>query len=386
MRLMLSCSELGLGHVSRLTVLGKKLEARGNELHFFSGGNAYTILKREFKNVYYCTPVSWYENARGIVVSASILNILFPLPRINPEGGKLEVKSSSGLETIHRYYDLRRNILKIKPHVIVSDGDLHALRLASRWHYPSVYITNVIRPSYGFSPVLIPGERFTERYVRNCSKIIVPDLPPPYTICEYNLGDLEDIGVADKTKFVGSFSDVASLESGEHHIFAPISGPSGPRSWLKNVIIPVLSRLETKSVVSLGEYGERKVVKAGNCTIYTWLSSQERSNFMANAKLVIFSGGHNTCLEVVKYAKPSICIPTQPEQFANAKKLQDMWCSIIAKNKDQLMQAIREMEKDIDVYRRNVQKLSRYASKFRGADKTVEIIEEVAHESLGKQG
>lgn len=382
MRLMLSCSELGLGHVSRLMILGKKLESKGNELFFFSGGNAYILLKKEFKNVYHCTPVGWYENAHGIVVSASILNILFPLLRINPENRKFEIKSPSGLETIHRYYDLRRDFLKIKPHVILSDGDLHALRLAWRWHYPSVYITNVIRPSYRFSPLLIPGERFTERYVRSCSKIIVPDVPPPYTVCEYNLGDLEDIGVASKVEFVGSFIDTKSVKGGESYIFAPISGPVGTRLQLKHVVIPILSRLKTESIVSLGEHGEKRVAKVGDCTVYTWLSPQERSEFMANAKLVIFSGGHNTCFEVVKYAKPSICIPTQPEQFANAKKLQDMSCSLIAKDKDQLVQAVREIEKNIDLFKKNVQKLNQYASKFRGVDRAVEIIEKVAQESL----
>lgn len=384
MRLMLSCSELGLGHVSRLMILGKKLAAKGNELFLFSGGKAYNLLKNEFGNVYKCTPVGWYENTYGIIVSASVLNILFPLPRVNPESRKFELKLPSGLETVHRYYDLRKNILKIKPHVIVSDGDLHALRLAWRWHYPSVYITNVIRPSYSFSSLLIPGERFTERYVRNCSKIIIPDVPPPYTICEYNLGDLKDIGVADKVEFVGSFIDVTPVKGGESHIFAPISGPAGTKSRLRRVIIPVLSRLSTESIVSLGEHGEKRVTKVGNCTVYTWLSPQERSYFMANAKLVIFSGGHNTCFEVVKYAKPSICIPTQPEQFANAKKLQNMHCSIIARNNDQLEQAVCEIEKNIDFYKKNVQMLNWYASKFRGADIAVEMIEKVAQETLGR--
>lgn len=378
---MLSCTELGLGHVSRLVALGRKLKTRGNELFFFSGGRAYRILEKEFENVYYCTPVGWYENAYGVIVSASILNILFPLPDLNAESGKLRIKLPSGIETIYRYYDLRRSILKIKPDVIISDSDLHALRLAWRWHYPSVYIANVIRPSYSFFPLLILGERFTERYVRSCSKIIVPDVPPPYTICEYNLGDLEDIGVADKVEFVGSFVDVTPIKKGgESHIFVPISGPVGTRSRLKLVIIPVLSRLETESIVSLGEYGEKRVAKVGSCTIYTWLSPRERSNFMANAKLVIFSGGHNTCFEVIKYAKPSICIPTQPEQLANAKKLQDMCCSVIVKNKDKLAQAIREMEKSIDFYKKNVQRLNRYASKFKGVDRAVEIIEKVAQE------
>lgn len=378
MRLMLSCTELGLGHVSRLTVLGKMLKKRGNQLFLFSGGNAYKLLKKEFENVYHCTPVAWYENAWGISVSASLLNILFPLPHFNQEEGRLGIKSPSGLETVHRYYDLRRNILKIKPNLIVSDGDLHALRLAHRWKIPSVYVTNVIRPSYRFSPLLIPGERFTERYVRKCSKIIVPDNPPPYSVCEYNLGNLDAIGVRDKVEFVGAFIDMTPTKTSENHIFASISGPLGTRAKLKQIVIPVLSLLKTKSIVSLGEHGEKNAKKIGNCTIHSWLSQQERREYMAKAKLVIFSGGHTTCFETIKHIKPSICIPTQPEQVANAKKMQDLGCSIIVENKEQLRQAIKEVEEKKDFYKSNVQRLNQYSNKFKGVEKAVEIIEEAA--------
>ncbi|MCS7115534.1 MAG: glycosyltransferase [Nitrososphaerota archaeon] len=373
---MLSCSELGLGHVSRLILLGKKLEAKGHELFLFSGGAAYELLKREFRNVYHCTPVAWYENARGISVSASLFNILFPLPYFNR--GKVEMKTPSGIETIHRYYDLRRNIRKIRPNLIVSDGDLHVLRLAHRWKFSAVYVTNVIRPSYRFNPLLIPGERFTERYVKKCSKIIIPDNPPPYTVCEYNLGNLDDAEVKDKVEFVGSFIDVTPTEGLENHIFAPVSGPLGTRAKLRRVVIPVLSRLKAKSIVSLGEHGDKSVTRIGNCTIFSWLSTQERHEFMANAKLVIFSGGHATCFEVIKHVKPSICIPTQPEQWANAKKMQDMGCSMIAENRTQLAQAIQEMEEKTEFYKRNMKRLNQYSCKFKGVENAVKIIEAAA--------
>src|SRR3989337_2379236 len=102
MRLLYSCSELGLGHASRTVALGKKLKTRGHDVFFFSGAKAFQLLKTEFKQVYHCTPVAWYENAHGIITSASVVNILFPLPTFNGEKRKFEVKSSSAMETIHR--------------------------------------------------------------------------------------------------------------------------------------------------------------------------------------------------------------------------------------------------------------------------------------------
>jgi UDP-N-acetylglucosamine--N-acetylmuramyl-(pentapeptide) pyrophosphoryl-undecaprenol N-acetylglucosamine transferase len=375
MRLLLSCSELGLGHVSRIIPLGKRLEKNGHELFFFSGKKAYEMLQKEFSHVYECTPVAWYENAHGINTSASLLNLLFPLPLFNMEQKKFELKTSNAMETIHRYYDLRENLHDIAPDILIADGDINALRLAQRWKIPSVYIANMIRPSYGFSALLSPGERVVERYVKNCSKIIIPDNPPPYTVSEYNIGNLENVGLNGSAEYVGAFVDTAPVRGSQDHIFAPISGPTGTRAKLLKTLLPALGKLKTKCVISLGTPGKKASTKIGNCELHTWLSHEERQEAMKNAKFVIFSGGHATCFETIKYAKPSICIPTQPEQLGNAAKLQDLNCSITAKNKKQLKKAIEKMQIEKETYDKNMTVLSEFSNKFKGLDRAVSIVE-----------
>jgi uncharacterized protein (TIGR00661 family) len=377
MKLLLSCTELGLGHVTRLIPLGKKLAERGHELHFFSGGTAYQLLRQEFKNVYLVTPVAWYETARGVIASASMLNILIPLPYFNHDEGRVQIKSSSASETIHRYYDLRRHIRKIKPDLIVSDGDMHMLRLAHRWKIPSVYVTNIIRPSYSFSPLLIPGERFTERYVKQSTRIIIPDNPSPDTICEYNLGDLDAMHLRQKTDFVGTFVDMTSTQGKEEHIFAPISGPLGTRAKLTQTIVPTLQKLKMKSIVSLGQPGKRATKKMGNCEIHTWLTPEQRRSFMANAKLVVFSGGHATCFETIKHMKPSIIVPTQPEQIGNGRKLQELGSSFLARDNKQLATTLELMLSNIETYKWNVEKLNGKSKKLAGVDLAASIVERV---------
>ena len=96
---------------------------------------------------------------------------------------------------------------------------------------------------------------------------------------------------------------------------------------------------------------------------------------MKNAKFVIFSGGHATCFETIKYSEPSICIPTQPEQQGNAAKLQDLKCSITVKNKGQLQKAVDKLEKEQEVLLRNVSALNEFSNKFKGLDRAVNIIE-----------
>ncbi len=375
MRLLFSCSELGLGHVSRIIPLGKRLQNRGHEMSFFSGGKAFELLQKEFSHVYKCTPISWYENAYGIITSASLVNMLVPLPLFNFEKNRLEIKNSNAWETIHRYYDLRENINELAPDVLIADGDINALRLAQRWKIPSVYIANMIRPSYGFSAFLNPGERLVERYVKKCSKIVIPDNPPPYTISEYSIGNIDNMGLGDKVEYVGSFVDTSPAEGVKEHIFAPISGPPGTRGKMLKILLPVLKKMKTKCIISLGTPGKKVSVKIGNCELHTWLSAEERAEYMRNAKFVIFSGGHATCFETVKYAKPSICIPTQPEQLGNAAKLQDLNCSITVKNRKQLEKAVARMENELDSFDKKMLLLNKFSNKYRGLDRAQTIVE-----------
>jgi UDP:flavonoid glycosyltransferase YjiC (YdhE family) len=214
-----------------------------------------------------------------------------------------------------------------------------------------------------------------ERYVKQCSKIIIPDNPPPYTISEHNIGNLDKLGLNRKVEFTGSFVDTTTIKGSDEHIFAPISGPPGTRGKLIKTLIPVLEKLKTKCIISLGTPGKKVTAKIGNCELHTWLSAEERQDAMKNAKFVIFSGGHATCFETIKYSKPSICIPTQPEQQGNAAKLQDLKCSITVKNKKELEKAVAKMDSDHKFFDANVSSLNEFSNKFKGLDRAVTIIE-----------
>jgi uncharacterized protein (TIGR00661 family) len=233
----------------------------------------------------------------------------------------------------------------------------------------------MIRPTYGFSAFLNPGERIVERYIKHTLKIIIPDNPPPYTISEYNIGNLENMGLSDKSIFTGPFIDTTPAEGKQEHIYAAISGPTGTRAKLARILLPILEKTNTKCTISLGTPGNKIKTKIGNCELYTWLSPQERNDAMKNARFVIFSGGHTTCFETIKYGKPTICIPTQPEQFGNAAKLEKMKCSITAKNQKTLEMAIEKMENKLDEYNKNVTLLREFTNKFNGLDTAVTIVE-----------
>jgi UDP:flavonoid glycosyltransferase YjiC (YdhE family) len=80
----------------------------------------------------------------------------------------------------------------------------------------------------------------------------------------------------------------------------------------------------------------------------------------------------------VKYSKPTVCVPTQPEQLANGLKLQEMGCSIVARSKEQLKRALRRVEEELSSFRNNVEKLNGISNRYNGLGRAVEIIEETA--------
>jgi uncharacterized protein (TIGR00661 family) len=186
---------------------------------------------------------------------------------------------------------------------------------------------------------------------------------------------LDGIGISEKVEFVGSFLDTTYTQGLEEHVFAPISGTYGTRAKLTQMILPVLEELETKSIISLGTPSKKINAKKGNCEIHAWLSSQKRQECMKNAKLIVFSGGHRTCFETIKHAKPSICIPTQPEQMGNAAKLQKLNCSISVKNTQELRAAVQKIEDENKLFKRKVMALNAFSNKFNGLHRAAEIIE-----------
>lgn len=380
MRVLLSGIELGLGHVHRIMRLARRLEERGNEVFLTAGGTAFTLISRSFIGAYPSTPVRWYEDGRGLDVYASLVNIMAPLPHLDLERGEFGFKMPVVAEALRRYIDLMGIVKGVRPDVIVSDGDLVALYLAHRLGVPSVYVTNVIFPYGPYLKYLAPAGGLVIRYIKSSSRIAIPDIPPPYTICEYNLRGMSEYRLSEKASFVGSLvsQDNEYQDGGEDYVFVSINGPAGTRIRLKNTIIPVLRRMSVKSVVSLGEPQESWSSTVGNMRIHSWLSPGERASYMARAKYVIFSGGHNTCFETIMHSKPSVIVPTQSEQLGNARKMSELGCSIVARDGKSLGQAILEMERELDRYSERARRLNRIAREVNGVENAVEIIESVA--------
>jgi UDP:flavonoid glycosyltransferase YjiC (YdhE family) len=63
--------------------------------------------------------------------------------------------------------------------------------------------------------------------------------------------------------------------------------------------------------------------------------------------------------------------------MANARKLQELNCSISVENESQLKSAIFEIQENREFYKKNVERIREYSSKFNGLARAVEVIEDV---------
>ena len=59
--------------------------------------------------------------------------------------------------------------------------------------------------------------------------------------------------------------------------------------------------------------------------------------------------------------------------------MQELKCSIVVENKEQLRLAIQEIEERKQLYKSNVKRMSEYSNKFKGLSQAVDVIEDVAN-------
>jgi UDP:flavonoid glycosyltransferase YjiC (YdhE family) len=160
--------------------------------------------------------------------------------------------------------------------------------------------------------------------------VIVPDLPPPYTISGASLEGL--LALKRKIKYAGFFVH-RPKEKGLNVrdrfnlapklIYAPISGPAPTRAFLVDLLIKVMAFLPTgvSLVVSRGDAGVPiSVHRHGQHMILGW--DDLRRDFMGQADLIVCRGGQTTIGEAILNGKPMAIfpIPLHGEQVENAKK------------------------------------------------------------------
>jgi len=380
-RILLSAVGIGRAHSKRTLALAKRLQEEGYDIYLCLGRRDCKIARQNgFQNVYLVQEVSWIENQYGVDVIRSGLNIL--LPTLHKSSLIVEYKSSLIVEFVRRYVQERNIKNKIKPRVLVSDGDIAMLRVGKRWHEKYVFVTNVLRPQYKgfFRAVAKLPQYLSERYMKGAEEIEFADLPPPKTISLYNLGNWKDFS---NLKFVGPFTDMRRPEGVEDKkfIYVMAGGTDENRIRFFRTIKPVLDEYCRKSgytwKMALGLTGGL-IEKTDLHEVYRYVDQETMERFQNECSFVLHRGTHLACLESIAKEKPSLIVPTkdQVEQEANARRMQELGLGVSVEESELegLPQAIERMMNEREDYSRRLREFREYAEEFNGLEKAVEHI------------
>ncbi|MDG6988935.1 MAG: hypothetical protein JRN21_06370 [Nitrososphaerota archaeon] len=385
MKVYIGCFGSGLGHASRMLELARQLTARGAELEFSSSGE-----------------VASYISGRGYRCNS------LPLADVKySDNGEFQVKETlleSPMILARTYRQLAlevRNIEMFGADAVLSDSSLSTVLAGKVLRLPVFTVLNQLNLtssnvktgtlrkllSVGTSEVMGRSWEFSDA-------ILIPDLPPPYTISERNLWGSK----VEKVRYVGFLSstedhapDAAAEElAGDPRpkVFWQVSGPPRTRSPLLRAGLRIAEELKDRYVfvVSGGDpQGAQEPRRIGGGWYYEWCPL---ANFyFESCDAVVSRAGHGTIGQSITSMKPSLLvpIPNQPEQEGNAEKASKLGVSIMI-SQDQLTTDVlaRSLAALLGgEYKRKTSSLGRYA---RGFDATSAIVGALQASTLAGRG
>ena len=376
---------VGLGHASRLVMAADQLREGGADVKFSSYGEAASYVSlRGYK----CVTVAPVEFAWSMEGGFSVKNSLANIP--------------SWFTNFSRQVNQEtRNMTTCRPDVVVSDSRLSPLVAARLLKIPSVVVLNQVKLL--LSPRLreLAISRLVENMVGEvlgsmwtlADRVLVPDLPPPYTIAAHNVWEvgsaakkLEYIGFASPKQLVSEdrVNKVAGqlgFDRSRPIVFIHVSGPAQTRPALIRVALEAVKKLDSRIqfVISegnpKGESEPRRVGESG--WYYGWCPV--RDEIFAMSDLLVLRGGHVALSQAIQFGKPVVTIPIENhgEQLGNSTKMAEMGLGLMLHPKglkpEQLADAISQVLGD-SKYKNKVAELQKMAEKLNGIDNVVQIV------------
>jgi len=370
-RIYISVCGEGLGHSSRALAVAEELGNRGCEVFLGSYGYAYDYLKSQKLCKVIKIPKEW--EMKGEMGKFDTTKTFF---------ATLKLLLTKYRTLINREKKIMENN---RITCVISDGRIAPI-MASSYHLglPVLFVTNIITIKKGFlnnnilKYLLHPPLDFIGRSgVVLLDDIIIPDFPPPNTICYHLLSNRTRI--KKKTSFVGPLVNkklynskpvrktkktVLTLVGGHEYRKPLIDCISKTAKLNKDINFIVISRLIEK---------EKKIE---NLNLLPFV--KDVFSYIKASDLVIAQAGHSTTMELICSGKKGILIPDkgqfEQEAIANRVKELKLFETITYSKLSPkiLMNKIETLLKD-SKYKRNTMKLSKMAKRLDGPKKVTDM-------------
>lgn len=376
---------VGLGHASRLVMVADQLQNNDVRVRFSSFGEAASYITMRG---YECATVAPVEFAWSMEGGFSIKNSLANIPLWFANFSR-QVNQET------------RNMTTYSPDIIVSDSRLSPLLAAKLLRIPSIVILNQVKLL--LSPRLreLAVARLFEKMVGEflgsmwnmADRVLIPDLPPPYTISAHNVWEVGS--TATRLEYIGFTSPKPFVTEGEVNrvvkklqfdrsrpvVFIHVSGPAGTRMALLRIALEASKMLDSKIqfVISegnaRGSTEPRKVGESG--WYYEWCPV--RDEIFAMSELLVLRGGHVALSEAIQFGRPVVTVPIENhgEQLGNSAKIAELGMGVMLRQKglkaEQLASSISEVLGNPQ-YRRKAAELQKMTENLNGIENVVQIV------------
>jgi UDP:flavonoid glycosyltransferase YjiC (YdhE family) len=293
------------------------------------------------------------------------------------------------------------HMIEFRPDIVVSDTRLSPVFASKIVQVPSIVILNQVRPL--LSPRLrqyrvarsfeaINGEVLGLGWTMT-DKILVPDLPPPYTISENNIwgtnsirNKLEYVGfIAPRTSITESNTkkvcSVLGLNRAKPIVFVHVSGPMETRMPLVRLAMDACRNLEddVQYIISAGYPSGNPCPKSihGRGWFYEWCPV--RDEIFSLSDLIVLRGGHAGISQAIRYGKPVVAIPIENhgEQLGNSEKIASLGLGIAVTTKPLCPEHISDAINLVLIepyYQRKAHELMELSENLNGVSNIVNIV------------
>jgi len=378
----------GLGHVTRILEIAKLLPPDEFQLRYSSSGQGFAFLRARGlgSSSENCPPLD-VEWASGGGFSSHRVLPGFPFMFNN---------------FLKQLAFERRAIREFGPTLVVSDSRLSALLAASSMGYPVVTMLNQFKVLF---PPRFRGRtgRFYERVAGDVlglmwslsERVLMTDLPPPYTIGEENLAGSEVSNIAE---FVGFTAPIVEMPpervrrakeklglDNRPLVFCQISGPDATKGRFAETLLKS-AELITRSynlVISMGYSGgstePRRLTNGG--WLFDWCPMKDE--LFELSTVIIARAGHSTIGQCIDHVKPALLVPihNHPEQISNAEKFEKLGLGVMIRAEQlapqNLMDSIERCATDTS-YVKSLKAVSAVSRKYRGVERCAEVIRRMA--------
>ncbi|HVB95071.1 MAG TPA: glycosyltransferase family protein [Nitrososphaerales archaeon] len=335
MKVYLAAFGSGMGHASRMAALADELRAEGDEVTFSSSGEVTRWLKAKG---YRCNDVPLVDVAFNDSGAFSATETLKELPVLM---GRMcsQVQREVG------------NLGRFAPQVVLSDSMASTVVASKLMGVRSVAILNQLRlissprTPKTIGQILAGGSiTLVNGLWELCDEILVPDLPPPYTISERNLWNAGS--ASSRARYIGFLTpkgdtgapgdellDLWRAEKRKRKVFWQVSGPPPTRGPFLAKALEAAKALEHDYlfVITAGNPGgETSPTRVPGGYLYQWCNISRA--FIDSCDAVVSRAGHVSISDYILRAKPCLLVPiqSQTEQIGNANKAEKLGFAIVA--------------------------------------------------------